>query len=52
MLNIIYFTVFTWTQRAEFYEPSGNKTVHSDAQVNEVHTFVYVKRVDNKEKIP
>lgn len=44
---MIYLTLFTLTQRTEFYELSGNKTLHHEAQVVEAHTFVYVNHVYN-----
>lgn len=46
---MVYFTLFTLTQTAEFYEPSGKKDkkkkLHNEAQVVVIHTFVYVDHV-------
>lgn len=44
---MVYFTSFTQTQTAEFYEPSGNKILYNEAQVAEIHneTSVYINRV-------
>lgn len=41
---MIYFTLFTLTQTAEFYEPSEKK-LHNVVQVVVIHTFVYVNHV-------
>lgn len=42
---MIYFTLFTLTQRTGFYEPTGNKTLYYEAQVVETHTLIYVNHV-------
>lgn len=53
LLNVIYFTLLTLTLRTQFYDPSGNKILYSEAQVFEIHTetFAYVNHVYKMRKI-